>query len=110
VRACQESVYVAPVDRVYDLPHPFSLPHARSLAHDRLELAWVGLSERGPGPSAKRVPEEMRIRPRSPYNPIPLPRISFMSPERGTGDHAGSSEDTNPLQLRLFEAEGNDQP
>jgi hypothetical protein len=41
--------------------------------------------------------------PANPYSPIPLPRISFMSPEGGTGGHAGSREDTNPLQMRLFE-------
>jgi hypothetical protein len=45
-----------------------------------------------------------------PYSPICLPRISFMSPEGGTGGHAGSREDTNPLQMKLFEAKGNDQP
>jgi hypothetical protein len=46
--------------------------------------------------------------PANPYNPIPLPRISFMSAEGGTGGHAGSHEDTNPLQLTLFDAEGDD--
>jgi hypothetical protein len=32
-----------------------------------------------------------------------------MNPERGTGGHTGSSEDSNPLQLRLFEPNGDDQ-
>jgi hypothetical protein len=31
-----------------------------------------------------------------------------MSPDGGTGVHAGSHEDTNPLQLSLFEGEGDD--
>lgn len=42
------------------------------------------------------------------YNPICLPRISFMSPEHGTGGHAGSSEDKDSPQMRLFEDEGGD--
>jgi hypothetical protein len=31
-----------------------------------------------------------------------------MIPERGTEGHAGSSEDTNPQQLSLFEVVGRD--
>lgn len=30
--------------------------------------------------------------------------------ERGTGGHAGSREDTNPLQMRLFEPASDDPP
>jgi hypothetical protein len=33
-----------------------------------------------------------------------------MSPEWGTGDHARSREDTDPLQLTLFDTEGDDRP
>jgi hypothetical protein len=43
-----------------------------------------------------------------PHSPISLPRISFMSPEHGTGGHAGSSGDTDSLQMSLFEDEGDD--
>jgi len=32
-----------------------------------------------------------------------------MMPEHGTGEHAGSREDNNPLQMNLFEAGGGDQ-
>jgi hypothetical protein len=42
--------------------------------------------------------------PANTHNPSRVPRISFMIPERGTRRHAGSREDTNPLQMRLFEA------
>jgi hypothetical protein len=31
-----------------------------------------------------------------------------MSPERGTGGHAGSSEDKDPLQMSLFEERSDD--
>lgn len=31
-----------------------------------------------------------------------------MSSEAGTGGHGGSREDSNPLQMPLFEAEGDD--
>lgn len=31
--------------------------------------------------------------------------ISFMTPEWGTGGHAGSSEDRDSLQMSLFEPE-----
>lgn len=31
-----------------------------------------------------------------------------MSPRGGTGGHAGSREDTDALQMRLFEPEGDD--
>jgi hypothetical protein len=41
--------------------------------------------------------------PANPYNPICLPRISFMSSEHGTGRHAGSSEGTDSQQISLFE-------
>jgi len=41
-----------------------------------------------------------------PYNPICLPRISFMSGEHGTGGHAGSSEGKDSPQMGLFEDEG----
>ncbi len=33
-----------------------------------------------------------------------------MSTEGGTGGHAGSRGDTNPLQMRLFSPEGDDRP
>jgi hypothetical protein len=33
-----------------------------------------------------------------------------MSPEGGTGGHTGPREDTNPLQLSLFETDRKDQP
>ncbi len=33
-----------------------------------------------------------------------------MSSEHGTGGHAGSSEDTDSLQMSLFESDGDDQP
>jgi len=33
-----------------------------------------------------------------------------MTSEQGTGDHARSREDKNPLQLSLFEAGSDDQP
>jgi hypothetical protein len=33
-----------------------------------------------------------------------------MSPEIGTGGLAGSREDTNSLQMRLFEEEADDRP
>jgi hypothetical protein len=46
----------------------------------------------------------------NPYNPICLPRISFMSSEHGAGGHAGSSEGKYLLQISLFEDEGNDRP
>lgn len=45
-----------------------------------------------------------------PYNPISLPRISFMSGEHDTGEHAGSSEDKDSLQMSLFEHKGDDRP
>jgi hypothetical protein len=44
-----------------------------------------------------------------PYSPIPLPMISFMSPERGTRGHDGSSEGTDFPQMSLFEDEADDQ-
>jgi hypothetical protein len=34
--------------------------------------------------------------------------ISFMSPERGTGGNAESSEDKDPLQMGLFEEDRDD--
>jgi hypothetical protein len=37
-----------------------------------------------------------------------LPRISFINPERGIGEHAGSSEDKNSPQMSLFGEEGDD--
>jgi hypothetical protein len=37
------------------------------------------------------------------YNPINLPRISFMIDEHGTGGHAGSSEGKDSPQMSLFE-------
>lgn len=46
----------------------------------------------------------------SPYNPNCLPRISFMSPEHGTGGHAGSSEGKDSQQMSLFEREGDGRP
>ena len=48
--------------------------------------------------------------PQAPYNPNDLPRISFMSREGGTGGHAGAREGTHPLQMSLFDAEGNSPP
>lgn len=42
------------------------------------------------------------------YNPINLPRISFMNPEHGTEGHPGSSEGTDSPQMSLFEGEGDD--
>jgi hypothetical protein len=33
-----------------------------------------------------------------------------MSPEGGTGGHAGASEDKESLQMRLFEVEDDDRP
>ena len=42
------------------------------------------------------------------YSPINLPRISFMSPEHGTGGHAGSSEGKDSLQMNLFDGEDDD--
>jgi streptogramin lyase len=38
-----------------------------------------------------------------PYSPICLPRISFMTSERGTGGHGGSSESIDAPQMSLFE-------
>ncbi len=40
------------------------------------------------------------------YSPISLPRISFMSSEHGTGEHAGTSESTYLQQMSLLEEEG----
>ena len=37
-----------------------------------------------------------------------FPKISFMSPEGGTGGHAGTREGTESLQMRLFELEGDE--
>jgi hypothetical protein len=53
---------------------------------------------------------ECQVEPKSPYNPINLPRISFMSGEDGTGDHTGSSEGKDSQQMSLFGGMGNDQP
>ena len=58
-------------------------------------------------PLSEEQVDKTQETPANPYSPICLPRISFMSPERGTGGHAGSCADTNPLQLRLFGEEGN---
>jgi len=44
----------------------------------------------------------------APYNPINLPRISFMGPEHGRGGQAGSSEDKDSQQISLFEGGGDD--
>jgi hypothetical protein len=33
-----------------------------------------------------------------------------MMSERDTGEHAGTRDDTNPLQMSLFGGGGNDQP
>jgi hypothetical protein len=52
----------------------------------------------------------MKILEGDPYNPISLPRISFMSSEGGTGGHAGSSEGEDSRQISLFEDEGDDRP
>jgi hypothetical protein len=45
-----------------------------------------------------------------PYNPISLPRISFMTSEHGTGGQAGSSKGTDSQQISLFEGEDDDRP
>ncbi len=44
------------------------------------------------------------------YNPINLPRISFMSPERGRGGHAGSPEGKDSPQMSLFDRKDDDRP
>lgn len=48
--------------------------------------------------------------PANSYNPINLPRISFMSDEHGTGGHARSSEDKVSPHMSLFEGEDDDRP
>jgi hypothetical protein len=44
------------------------------------------------------------------YNPINLPRISFMSSEHGTGGRARSSKGKDSQQISLFGSEVDDQP
>jgi hypothetical protein len=38
-----------------------------------------------------------------------LPRISFITSEGGTGDHADALAGKNPLQLKLFDEESDSQ-
>ncbi len=57
---------------------------------------------------SERVSAEEQEIPANPHSPICLPRISFMTPEHGTGEHAGSTADINPLQMELFDAEADD--
>jgi len=45
-----------------------------------------------------------------PYNPISLPRISFITPEHRTGGHPGSSKDNDPPQMTLFEGKSDNRP
>lgn len=46
--------------------------------------------------------------PLAAYSPICRPMISFMSPEHGTGGHAGSFEGKDSPQMSLFKEEGDD--
>jgi hypothetical protein len=60
-------------------------------------------------PSGPDQAAEDQETPANPYNPICLPRISFMRPEYGTGGQPPPRKDMNPLQLSLFESDGDDQ-
>lgn len=67
----------------------------------------------GNGDNAKRSKKQFgrqQGQDNRPYNPINLPRISFMSPEHGAEVHAESSEGKDSPQMSLFEGGSNDQP
>jgi hypothetical protein len=57
-------------------------------------------------PSGQCEPEM----PANSYSPSCFPKISFMSPEHGTGGHAGSSKGKDSPQMSLFEDGGDDLP
>ena len=63
-------------------------------AEDQIAQARRDVSESCP-PSADDGEEEQES-PANPYNPISLPRISFMTSEHCTEGHAGSSEGRIP--------------
>lgn len=78
----------------------------RVSAEDQIAQARRDVSGLCPPGSEGAV--ESQETPANPYNPICLPRISFMSPEHGTGGHAGSSEGEDSPQMSLFEEGSND--
>jgi hypothetical protein len=80
----------------------------RVSAKDQIAQAWRDVS--GLCPPRSDEAEEPQEIPANPYNPSCLPRISFMSPERGTGGQARSSEGKDSPQMTLFEGEDDDRP